>query len=177
MSARSGHGKSPGPSHGKAPLPDSEGEHVENTEPAVIPDSAYEGIVLVPAEPLPPENVPEPEPAAEEVPAEPEQEAAPAEEVKEEVPAEPAEDILSRYITEESALKKGSFYIQVASFSRKENAEALIKKYPRYPYAVIITRSGSYKILAGPLNEDEYGAVFERFKSYGFKDAFVKKIN
>ena len=121
-------------------------------------------------------EVPTPEPT-EEVPAEPEQEAAPAEEVKEEVPAEPAEDILSRYITEESALKKGSFYIQVASFSRKENAEALIKKYPRYPYAVIITRSGSYKILAGPLNEDEYGAVFERFKSYGFKDAFVKKIN
>ena len=31
-------------------------------------------------------------------------------------------------------------------------------------------------VLIGPLSVDEYGTVVARFKSYGFKDAFIRKI-
>jgi hypothetical protein len=30
--------------------------------------------------------------------------------------------------------------------------------------------------MVGPLNIDEYGSVDEKFKAYGFKDSFVRKI-
>ena len=32
------------------------------------------------------------------------------------------------------------------------------------------------QMLVGPLTMDEYAVVLERFKSYGFKDAFLRKI-
>ena len=32
------------------------------------------------------------------------------------------------------------------------------------------------QVLVGPVTMDEYKVVLERFKSYGFKDAFLRKV-
>ena len=167
----------------KVPSKDLDGEKVDSKEPV------YEGIVLVPASPLPPpeteeEIVAEPEPEMEPE-AEPESEliAEPEPEPVEEPVEEPVkesssreEDIVSSRLIKEADLKKGAFYIQIATFSKRENAANVISSYSKYPVCVIENANGTYKVLAGPLNEDEYGAVLLRFKSFGFKDAFVKRI-
>ena len=41
---------------------------------------------------------------------------------------------------------------------------------------VPLSSGNGYQVLVGSLSMDEYGTVLNRFKSYGFKDAFVKKI-
>jgi hypothetical protein len=35
--------------------------------------------------------------------------------------------------------------------------------------------SDSLKVCIGPVSKDEYGAILERFKGLGFKDAFLRK--
>ena len=73
-------------------------------------------------------------------------------------------------------MKKGYYYIQVASLGSDENNMNFVNKYAQN-YPVAIVPKGSVKqIMVGPVNMDEYGVVLDRFKKYGFKDAFVRKI-
>ncbi len=78
-----------------------------------------------------------------------------------------------------TSLVKGGFYIQIASYSSPLNAKSVVDSYGnKYPVAVEKSAGSKGEILKvyiGPMQKDEYGAVLERFKTLGFKDAFVKK--
>lgn len=77
-------------------------------------------------------------------------------------------------------LEKGSYYIQIASYSEEKNVRTIVDNYGSvYPLAVQKTdgKNGSVlKVYVGPVNKDEYGAVLERFRLLGFRDAFARKV-
>ena len=78
-------------------------------------------------------------------------------------------------VLSEKDLKRGFYYVQVASFSELKKAENLCEKYPKYPLQIV--KVGKYyRVLVGELTIDEKGAMLEKFQSFGFRDAFVRKI-
>lgn len=154
----------------------------------------YEAIVLVPADANPPENeedevedvISEDDidaideeitltPLVEETPAEPE-------EPKPEPEPEPEPKAVTSYdkymVPSLKNLESGKYYIQIAVYSSEANILDVINKYgTNYPITIVPMAGGSSKqILIGPVTMDEYKVVLERFKSYGFKDAFLRKI-
>lgn len=82
------------------------------------------------------------------------------------------------FLTTDAELKKGMYYLQIATLSNEENVANLAEKYgKKYPLALIKQEDkNAYRILVGPLNADEFGMIKERFEFYGFKDAFLRKI-
>ena len=78
-----------------------------------------------------------------------------------------------------TSLVKGTFYIQLGAFYKADAVEHQIKKLNNnYPLLVQVTGSTEkplYRLLIGPLNEGESGALVSYFKKSGYKDAFVKK--
>jgi hypothetical protein len=93
-------------------------------------------------------------------------------------PVTPSINKILSIIVEPSKLRIGSYYIQIATMSNEKNINSLLSDYSdKYPIALVPSPlRGAYQVLIGPLNIDEYGAVLERFKNNGFKDAFVRKI-
>ena len=156
------------------PVVVAEEQPVSSEEPA----DAYQPIVLVPAEPNPP--LAEESPARETVPVV--VEVAPVKEVvpvEETAPAVVIENNWTNYVVPSvKNLRKGSYYIQVASLGNTDNIKNFIDKYSaKYPVVLVQNSSkSSYQVMVGPLNIDEYGAVDEKFRAHGFKDAFVRKI-
>ncbi len=75
-------------------------------------------------------------------------------------------------------LQSGKYYIQIAVYSSDDNILEVINKYgTNYPITIVPMAGGNKKqILVGPVSMDEYKVVLERFKSYGFKDAFLRKV-
>ena len=141
----------------------------------------YEPIVLVPSEPNPPvqKSAVEPEPEVkvlESVPVEAEI-ASPS--------AKPAKKAASdgynfdKYtVPSLKNLKSGKYYVQIGVYGDKANIKAIIDTYAgKYPVTLVPLASGkATQVLIGPLSVDEYGTVLNRFKSYGYKDAFLRKI-
>ena len=82
------------------------------------------------------------------------------------------------FVTTDAELKKGMYYLQIATLSNEENVANLTEKYgKKYPLVLIKQENkNAYRVLVGPLNADEFGMIKERFESYGFKDAFLRKI-
>lgn len=179
-----------------APETVSEGESkVENEEvplpelgeeKAVVSDGEeeYAPIVLVPSELNPPEeekaeveeNTEKTELSASEEKAETLAEAGPAP-VAEEKEVEEKTAELEKFVKTEKELEKGKYYLQIATLSKKDNVQSIADKYAaKYPLVIIELGSGSYRVMIGPLTADEYGMIKERFVSYGFKDAFLRKI-
>lgn len=165
-------------------------EPAENTEPAsaaedvVVPEEiesavesaeeSYNPIVLIPAEDNPPEQEESVvEPVLNASPVASEEVAVPAVEEKPAVAKDYGE-----YVRAESSLEKGKYYIQIASLANEDNLNALVRKYgAKYPVVLIALSDGkTYRALIGPLGLDEYGSVLEKFRAFGFKDAFLKKI-
>ena len=73
-------------------------------------------------------------------------------------------------------LEAEKYYIQIATLSDDENILEVVNKYgKKYPITIVPTAKGSKQILVGPVTLDEYGTVLARFKSYGYKDAFLRK--
>ena len=76
-----------------------------------------------------------------------------------------------------NSLEIGKYYIQLAAFGKTENVESELDKIGRaWPLAV--QGSGTpdnpvYRILVGPVNLGESGALLQRFKGT-YKDAFVR---
>ena len=95
---------------------------------------------------------------------------------KSELVSVPAATGLDSYVVEEKDLAKAKYYVQIALMEDKEAISKLINKYNKYPIVLVPRKNASYSVLVGPLSEDEYGVVLENFKSYGFKDAFIKRI-
>lgn len=135
-----------------------------------VVDDEYTPIVLVPTEPIAPETVEED--VVEEIK---EPESIEVTESTEVVNIEPEESYKNLIVNSESDLKKGFWYIQIASLGSSENLEKLVRKHSKYPLILVPNGKGAYRVLVGPLNIDEYAAALEKFKSYGYKDAFLKK--
>jgi hypothetical protein len=83
-----------------------------------------------------------------------------------------------------TTLEKGKYYVQLVAFSKTELIEPELSKIGRsYPLAIQIYENppkGSrehplYRILLGPMNLGESGAMLQRFKGIGYTDAFVRQ--
>lgn len=135
---------------------------VEETPEGEIVEDEYEAIVLVPSESKSPESSFVDEPL-----------------FVEEEDKTPAFDALPSasgvaYLDDFSQLASQKYYVQIAVYKSSENVDQIASQYAsRYPITVVQQGSKS-PVLIGPLTVDEYGVVLERFRSYGFKDAFVK---
>lgn len=77
------------------------------------------------------------------------------------------------------SLKKGAYYLQLGSYaeeySAKDLADVLLK---HYPVTVLVGKkndTSSYKVMVGPLNQDEGGSLLFNFRARGYKDAFLRK--
>lgn len=160
-------------------------EPVENERPEAEPlseensEESYEPIVLVPAESNPPESA-----------------GKPAEVYKNEVSAKPAENkaeeraaegkkpgaskkSLEKYkVSSLKELESGKYYIQIAVLADENNLKNTVSKFEKqYPVTLVPLASGkATQVMIGPLGIDEYGAVLNRFKKSGYKDAFLRKI-
>lgn len=182
----------------EAEIEDPIEEEFEEFEDELVEDEIqddaeeYDAIVLVPAE----ENISSVIEETESLEAENEvveeivEETEVAEEI-EEVILEEVQQIVeetktvetntsySKYVVPNmSDLKKGSYYIQIAVLKSDENILEVTNKYgKKYPLTIVPNADGTKKVMVGPLCVDEYGTVLERFKSYGYKDAFTRKIN
>jgi hypothetical protein len=76
-------------------------------------------------------------------------------------------------------LEQGKYYVQLGAYSRAELVEAELRRIGR-AYPVAIQNGGSserplYRILLGPVNLGESGAILQRFKGSGYSDAFVRQ--
>lgn len=172
-------------------LPEMDAENsepVENERPETEPlseensEESYEPIVLVPAESNPPESS-----------------GKPAEVYKNEVSAKPAENAenkekgravegkkpgaskksLEKYkVSSLKELECGKYYIQIAVLADENNLKDTVSKFEKqYPVTLVPLASGkATQVMIGPLGMDEYGAVLNRFKKSGYKDAFLRKI-
>jgi hypothetical protein len=72
-------------------------------------------------------------------------------------------------------LSRGSYYVQLAAFDTAESVEGSISRIDQHYKPVVYKDSDRwYRVLLGPLNQGESAAVLARFKSIGYKDAFVR---
>ncbi len=126
---------------------------------APIPEGAE--IVLEPAEERPPEGGPD-------------KEAPPAKTAK----PESYDETLVQRVNYTGKLSADSYYLQLAAYQEIETAKSLASKLlPRYP-VTIYTREGEtfpYKVMVGPLNEDESGVMLYSFTAGGYRDAFLRR--
>lgn len=163
----------------------SEVENTEISESAPLAENTaaeeYAPIVLTPSALNPPET--ENENIEEESRDEPQKEVFVPEQAEEKVESSAAEENavgsgFESFVTTDAELKKGMYYLQIATLSNEENVANLTEKYgKKYPLALIKQENkNAYRVLVGPLNADEFGMIKERFESYGFKDAFLRKI-
>ena len=154
----------------------------------------YEAIVLVPAESNPPEASEIEETVAEELDEveevgivedeaaiilEPEPVAEVVDSVSKASNTSKNKGSYEKYLVPSlKALESGKYYIQIAVYSSDENINNIINTYgTNYPITIVPMAGGvSKQVLIGPLSMDEYKVVLERFKSYGFKDAFLRKV-
>jgi hypothetical protein len=78
-----------------------------------------------------------------------------------------------------SRLEKGKYYLQLAAYTMPELVETeLLKISTVYPLAVQeggSTEKPLYRILIGPVNLGESGALLQRFKVSGYRDAFIRR--
>ncbi|MDR2717776.1 MAG: hypothetical protein LBB89_06925 [Treponema sp.] len=77
-----------------------------------------------------------------------------------------------------SRLEQGKCYVQVAAYERVDHVEDEISRIgTTYPLTVQNIGSDAnpmFRILLGPLNQGESGAMLQRFKSIGYNDAFIR---
>lgn len=160
-------------------------EHFESEALSKVDDTEiaeeYAPIVLTPSALNPPET--ENENIEEESRDEPLKEVFVPEQADEKVESSAAEENaeisgFESFVTTDAELKKGMYNLQIATLSNEENVANLTEKYgKKYPLALIKQENkNAYRVLVGPLNTDEFGMIKERFESYGFKDAFLRKI-
>lgn len=163
----------------------SEVENTEISESAPLAENTaaeeYAPIVLTPSALNPPET--ENENIEEESRDEPQKEVFVPEQAEEKAESSVAKENavgsgFESFVTTDAELKKGMYYLQIATLSNEENVANLTEKYgKKYPLALIKQENkNAYRVLVGPLNADEFGMIKERFESYGFKDAFLRKI-
>jgi hypothetical protein len=75
-------------------------------------------------------------------------------------------------------LEKGKYYLQLGAYSKPDVLESSVSKLDSH-YPLSVQRAGSpdkplYRLLLGPVNLGESGALLQRFKGSGYSDAFVR---
>lgn len=77
-----------------------------------------------------------------------------------------------------SRLEKGKYYLQLGAYHRAELVEPELSRIDSaYPLSVEHTGSPDrplYRILLGPMNLGESGALLQRFRGIGYHDAFLR---
>jgi septal ring-binding cell division protein DamX len=82
----------------------------------------------------------------------------------------------SKTAIREQDLKAGN-YVQFATCTTDAEADKIISKHKKYPIIkVLFEKREGYKLLVGPLGDDEKGAVLARFKAFGYSDAYLRKV-
>jgi hypothetical protein len=76
-----------------------------------------------------------------------------------------------------TSLEKGKHYIQVAAYSKTESAEYELSRLdntlPRAVMGAVVDGKQVYRVLIGPVNIGESGAILQRYKPI-YKDAFLR---
>lgn len=74
-------------------------------------------------------------------------------------------------------LARGQYYVQLAALDSAESVESTVDQIDRN-YKPVVYKDGDhwYRVLLGPLNQGESAAILQRFKSIGYKDAFVRHV-
>ncbi|MCK5153355.1 MAG: SPOR domain-containing protein, partial [Spirochaetales bacterium] len=76
-------------------------------------------------------------------------------------------------------LAEGSYYLQIGVYREQYSALDLAGRLGgTYPVTVLVSENMdilNYKVMVGPLGQDESGAVLYSFKSTGYPDAFLRK--
>jgi hypothetical protein len=158
--------------------------------PEEIPEDAE--LVLIPAEERPPLGPPERErtqqgekgaaATAEEADAGVDKivEAGVEEQIRDDRLAADTPSANTGTLTFSEKLEKSSFYLQVAAYNKLDLARARGEGLAsRYPVTIYSDRKGTapYKLMIGPLNEDESGTLLFTFNSLGYPDAFIRRGN
>jgi hypothetical protein len=134
----------------------------------------------VPAESFPPEPaLPEPVVIVEE-PVLPEADPGPPKAAASKVTAAPESPGKQFSIPVIGELEKGQYYLQLGAYSKPELLESSVVKVGRY-YPLSVQTAGSpdkpiYRLLLGPVNLGESGALLQRFKGSGYRDVFVRTV-
>ncbi|MDR2209998.1 MAG: SPOR domain-containing protein [Spirochaetaceae bacterium] len=80
-----------------------------------------------------------------------------------------------------SDLERGKYYLQIGAYSQIGAVEQELARVDKnYPLAVQCTGVPGkpvYRILVGPVNQGESGALLRNFQSRGYRDAFVRRGN
>ena len=136
----------------------------------------YDPIVLVPTNPNPPEEVKVD--ADTEIAEYTENEKNVVAESDKSVKANDMYDFAENTVASLKELESGKYYVQIAVLKDSANIKSIFDKYyGKYPITLVPLAGGAARqVLIGPLSVDEYGTVMNRFKSYGYKDAFLRKI-
>ncbi|MGP1474001.1 MAG: hypothetical protein ACTTJ1_01195 [Treponema sp.] len=156
-------------------------EAVAETFEPVIDEKAeedsekYEPIVLVPSNPNPPEQAKAD--SDDKIAETQELENTAAVPVKLDTSGDMS-DFAENTVSSLKELERGKYYVQIAVLKDSANIKSIFDKYyGKYPITLVpLAGSAARQVLIGPLNVDEYGAVINRFKSYGYKDSFLRKI-
>ncbi|MDR2768497.1 MAG: SPOR domain-containing protein [Treponema sp.] len=78
-------------------------------------------------------------------------------------------------------LERDRYYLQIGAYSKADTVEKELAKIERnLPLAVQrVNASGKpvYRILVGPVNHGESGALLQKFKTKGYNDAFIRAGN
>jgi cell division protein FtsN len=144
-----------------------------------IPEDAV--ITLEPAEARPPEKTEEP---PEVTKAEPPTEPAPAEEPTPEPAAEPEpvperDRALAPSLPVVARLESDRYYLQIGAYTSAGSAKAAIERLGEgYPTEVLADDADDrtlYRVLVGPLNEDERGSMLYLVRAMGYRDAFIRE--
>ncbi len=92
----------------------------------------------------------------------------------EEVIAEP--ELPAITVVSQNELPKG-YYVQILTASKMTTVEDTVDMYGKnYPMQFAESARGGIQVLIGPLTPDEYAIIQARFRSYGYKDCFVRNI-
>jgi len=91
-------------------------------------------------------------------------------------PADPVVTDTSFSIPRIFSLDRGWYYVQIAAVDSPDLVESTVRQIDR-SYQPKVYKDGDnwYRILLGPMNQGESAAVLQRFKSIGYKDAFVRR--
>lgn len=82
-------------------------------------------------------------------------------------------------LPEIAKLESGSYYLQLGAYSSRESAGRMVSSLPPgYPVAVQPASSGdrtTFRLLIGPILEDESGMMLYFFRARGFRDAYIRR--
>ena len=78
-----------------------------------------------------------------------------------------------------SELEHGKYYLQLGAYSQSATVEQELSKigkgYPLTVQSIVLSGKPVYRILIGPVNQGESGALLKQFHARGYKDAFIKR--